>query len=230
MNETLKEIYSSPFFAITISIIAYAVGYWLNRKTKSPIANPLLIAIILVIVLLKVLGIPLEYYNVGGDFISLFLAPATAALAVSIYSQKEILKKNLLPILAGSAVGSAVSMTSVWALCKAFRLDERLTASLLPKSVTTPIAMELSRQAGGVIPVTVAAVVLTGILGAVFAPLLIRIFRVKSPVAAGVAIGTCSHALGTSKAVQLGEIEGAMSGIAIGVSGCITVLFSMFLH
>ena len=160
----------------------------------------------------------------------MFLAPATACLAVSIYSQRNLLKKNLFPVLAGSAAGSAASMGCVWLLCRLFRVEDSFTASLLPKSVTTPIAMGVAEQLGGVVPVTVAAVIFTGILGAVLAPALIRLFRVKDPVAAGLAIGACSHAVGTSKALELGEAEGAMSSIAIGVCGLMTVLFSMFLH
>lgn len=225
----MEAVFSSPLFGIVLCIFTYTAGVWLNRKTRSPLANPLLIAIILVILILKLFQIPLEDFQKGGSFINLFLAPATASLALTIYRQFDILKKNLLPIISGCAVGSAVSMTSVLLLCKAFHLDEALTYALVPKSVTTPIAMEIAAQHGGVVPVTVAAVILTGIIGAMAAPLLIKRFRVKDPISAGIAIGSCSHALGTSKALQLGEIEGAMSGIAIGVSGILTVLFSMIL-
>lgn len=228
MNEFLQEIYSSPFFAICLSVLAYAVGYWLNRKTGLPLLNPLLIAIILVVLVIQVLHIPMESYNQGGDIISMFLAPATAVLAVSIYRQLDILKKNIVPVVAGAVVGSLVSMGSVTLLCRLFRLEEKITASLLPKSVTTPIAMGISEQHGGIVSVTVAAVVVTGIVGAMLAPALIKLFRVKNPVAAGVAIGTASHALGTSKAIEIGEIEGAMSGIAIGAAGLCTVIFAMF--
>ena len=140
-----------------------------------------------------------------------------------------MLKKNLIPILAGTFTGSVASIASVLVLCRLFGLSDELTASLIPKSVTTPIAMEISKQQGGIVPITVAAVIVTGIFGAVLAPIFIRIFRVKNPVEAGIAIGTCSHALGTSKALELGEVEGAMSGIAIGVAGIITVILTMFL-
>lgn len=225
----MKELFASPFFGITLCIITYEFGVWIQTKLKTPIANPLLIAIILVICVLKLFRIPLEDFNQGGDVISMFLAPATASLAISIYSQFDRLKKNLLPILAGSAVGSAVSMGSVYGMCKLFRLDEALTISMLPKSVTTPIAMELTAQNGGIVPVTVAAVVVTGIIGAILAPFLLKIFKIDHPIAAGVAIGTASHALGTTKAVEIGEVEGAMSGIAIGTAGLMTVLFSMLI-
>ena len=221
----MEAVTSSPLFGIVLSILAYAVGVWLNRKAKTPLVNPLLVAIILVALVLLAFHIPLEHYQAGGDFIALFLAPATASLALSVYRQREILKKNLFPVLLGCAAGSLTSMLSVYGLCRAFRLDEKLTASMLPKSVTTPIAMEISRQHGGIVP----AVIITGILGSMLAPLLIKAFRVKNPVAAGVAIGTASHAVGTSKAVEIGETEGAMSGIAIGISGVFTVLLAMLL-
>lgn len=225
----MTEWLSSPLFGVTLSILAYSAGYWLQKKLRSPAANPLLIAIILVIAFLKLTGIPLEAYNQGGDFIAMFLAPATACLAISIYRQLPILKKNLIPILAGSVAGAAASMGSVALLCRLFRLDEQMTASLLPKSVTTPIAMGIAQQHGGIVPITVAAVVLTGIFGAMLSPVLIRLFRITNPIAAGLAIGACSHAVGTSKAIELGEIEGAMSGIAIGTVGLTTVVFAMLL-
>lgn len=160
--------------------------------------------------------------------IDLFLAPATACLAVSIYTKMQILKENWLPILVGCAAGSAASMASVYGLCHLFGLDKAVTYSLIPKSVTTPIAVSISQENGGIIPITVVAVLFTGILGSIFAPLFIRIFRIKDSMTAGISIGACSHAVGTSKAVELGETEGAMSGLAIGICGIITVLFSMF--
>ncbi len=225
----MSEIFSSPLFGIVLCIFSFEVGLWFNRKTHSPLANPLLIAIIICIGVLQAFSIPLESFQMGGKIISMFLAPATAALAISVYSQLEVLKKNFLPILAGTLTGSITSITSVIVLCRLFGLSDELTASLIPKSVTTPIAMEISKQQGGIVPITVAAVIITGIFGAILAPILIKIFHVKNPVEAGIAIGTCSHALGTSKALEIGEIEGAMSGIAIGVAGIITVILAMFL-
>lgn len=229
----MSEITASPYFGIIISIFAFELGIVINKKLKTPIANPLLIAILLIIAVLQVCRIPIENYNMGGEIITMFLAPATAALGISIYSQLEILKKNWLPIVigtaVGAAVGAAVSMLSVFILCKLFKLDETLTASLLPKSVTTPIAIEVSSQLGGLIPVTVAAVIITGIAGAILAPVMIKVFRIKEPIAAGVAIGACSHAMGTTKALELGQIQGAMSGISIGITGVMTVIYALFL-
>lgn len=225
----MDAIWNSSLFGIVLSVFAYQAGVWLNRKTRSPLCNPLLIAAALVIAVLQVFDIPLAAYQQGGQAIGLMLAPATAALALSMYRQIRQLQKHLLPVLAGCFVGSCASVASVVLLCRLFRLDEKLAASLLPKSVTTPIAMELSAQAGGVPAVTVAAVIFTGILGAILSPLLIRVFRVGHPVARGVAIGTSSHAIGTTKALELGELEGAMSGVSIGVAGISTVLIFLIL-
>ena len=225
----IQVLTSSPLFGVCLTILAYEVGCILNRKLKTPVANPLLIAVVLIIALLKLLGVSFDTYNQGGSIITLFLAPPTASLAVNIYAQLEQLKKRLLPVLAGALVGSVCSVGSILLLSHLFGLDESLTASLIPKSVTTPIAMSVSQQLGGIVPVTVAAVVVTGIVGAVFAPTFIRLFRVKDPVAAGLAIGVSSHALGTTKALEIGEVEGAMSGIAIGIAGLITVILAQFL-
>ena len=225
----MRELLASPYFGIFLSIAAYALGCGLNRKFRTPLCNPLLIAIVLVVGVLLIFRIPYEAYNAGGEIISLFLAPATACLAVGIYAKLAVLKQYWLPILVGAVAGSASSMLSVYALCNLLGLDEQLTVSLIPKSVTTPIAVGIVESAGGLTPITVVAVIVTGILGAILAPTMIRLFRISDSVAAGLAIGACSHAVGTSKAVELGEVEGAMSGLAIGVCGVVTVVLSLFL-
>lgn len=225
----MENLWNSPLFGIVLSICAYQAGVWANKKTGSPLCNPLLIAVALIVAALKLFDIPLAAYQQGGRIIGVMLAPATAALALSMYRQIRQLRRHLLPVVAGCFAGSCASVASVFGLCRLFRLDEELTASLLPKSVTTPIAMELSAQAGGIPAVTVAAVIFTGILGAILAPLLVRLFRVEDPVCRGVAIGTSSHAIGTAKALELGELEGAMSGVSIGVAGISTVLIFLFL-
>ena len=225
----MAELFASPFFGIALSILAFLIGVEIRKRTGLELCNPLLIAIVLVSALLLVCRIPYEDYNQGGAVINMFLAPATACLAVSIYTRIQLLKENWLPILVGCAAGAITSMGSIYGLCRLFRLDEAVTASLLPKSVTTPIAIEVAGSLGGIQAIAVVAVIFTGILGSIFAPLLIKLFRVKDPVAAGLAIGACSHAVGTSKALELGETEGAMSGLAIGVCGMITVIVSLFL-
>ena len=212
----MHELFLSPFFGIGLSIAAFWVGTWIRK-------NPLVLAIVIVSGVLLIFKIPYEEYNEGGALINMFLAPATACLAVSIYTRAELLKKNWLPIVVGASCGSLASMGSVLLMCKLFGMDEAMTVSLIPKSVTTPIAVSVAEGHGGMVPITVVAVIFTGILGS------IRLFRVNDPMIAGISIGACSHAVGTSKAIELGETEGAMSGLAIGVCGILTVLFSMIL-
>ena len=224
--QNLNEVLYSPYFGVVLSIFMYQVGIIISRKIQNPIANPLLIAVILIIAFLKLFDIPMEAFNKGGDLINLFLAPATAALAVPIYKNLQILKANLKPILAGTIVGSFASMAVVFGLCKLFGLDHTLTASLLSKSVTTPIAMGVTEQLGGIVPIGIAAVIFTGITGSIIAPFMVKLFRVEDPVAQGVGIGTCSHAVGTTRAIAMGELQGAMSGIAMGLAGFFTVLWA----
>lgn len=225
----MSALFESNFFGIALSIFAFWIGVRINRKTGLVFCNPLIIAIVLISAVLLIFRIPYEAYNNGGAVINMFLAPATACLAVSIYTKIQILKENWLPILVGCSVGSVTSMACVYGMGRLFGLDEEMTYALIPKSVTTPIAVSIAQSHGGLVPVTVIAVIFTGILGSMFAPFLIRLFRVKNPMTAGLAIGACSHAVGTSKAIEIGETEGAMSGLAIGICGIFTVLFSLLI-
>ena len=225
----MAELFDSPFFGVTLSILTFWIGVRIQKKTGLVVCNPLLIAVVLAAGVLLLFRIPYESYNQGGELINLFLSPATACLAVAIYGKLQLLKEHWLPILVGCTVGSAASMGSILLLCRLFGLDEAMTVSLLPKSVTTPIALSVSQAHGGIGSITVVAVLITGIFGSIAAPLLIKLFRVRDPMAAGLAIGACSHAVGTSRALELGETEGAMSGLAIGVCGIVTVVFSLFL-
>ncbi len=225
----MNEVFSSPFFGIAISIITFWIGERLQKKTGNPICSPLIISMILIICILLLFDIPYEAYNAGGQIINMFLAPATACLAVSIYTKIQLLKENWLPIVIGCACGSLASMGSVYLMCRLWGLDDKITYALIPKSVTTPIAVSISQQFSGVIPVTVIAVIITGTLGSILAPFFIRFFHVTDAMTAGISIGACSHAVGTSRAIEIGETEGAMSGLAIGICGIMTVLFSLFL-
>ncbi len=229
LSTILYELTASPIFGIAITCLTYALGLWISGKAKTPLVNPLLISVVLIIIFLLAFGIPYDHYQEGGKAIELFLVPITAVLAVKVYEQFELLKKNWLPVLVGAAVGSAVSIVCVVVFSKLCALDEALTVSLLPKSVTLAIAMPLVEQYGGVPPITGVALFIAGMMGALFAPYMIRLFRIKNPVESGLAIGTASHALGTSKALELGDVEGAISSCAIGVAGLFTVLWMLFL-
>lgn len=222
----MKEILSSPLFGVLISLIAFEIGLFVNRKTKKSFLNPLLIAIGIVIIVLKTFDISLEDYKKAGQIISFLLAPSTVVLAVPLYKNFTVLKKNALPIIVGIFIGSVVSVTSVILLSKAFRLDAVLSLSLVPKSVTTPIGIEISKQLGGVPELTVATIIITGITGAIMSQVVFSALRIKDKVAMGIAIGTSSHAVGTAKAIEMGEVEGGMSGLSIGVAGLITVIIA----
>ncbi|GAB6167602.1 LrgB family protein [Clostridium carnis] len=213
-------------FGIILSLLAFELGLFIFRKTKFPLFNPLLIAIIFTIAFLVVFNIDFEKYNNGAQFINIFLGPATVVLAVPLYKQIQLLKDNFLPIVAGIFIGSTVGILSVIVLCLTFGLENVLTISLLSKSVTTPIGIEITNQLGGLAPVTVLAIILSGILGAVIGPSICNIFKIKNEVAIGIAIGAASHAVGTSKALELGETQGAMSSLSIGITGLITVFLA----
>lgn len=212
-----------PLFGILLSLVAFQIGTLLYKKTHFSIFNPLLVASVLVMIFLLYFGINYKTYNLGGNYISFFLGPATVVLAVPLYKKILLLKSNSLSILAGIITGCIAGISSILALSSLFGLDDTISRSLAPKSVTTPIGIEISKQIGGLPAVTVAAIVFTGILGAILGPFVCHCFRIKDKVAVGVAIGTASHALGTTRAMELGETEGAMSGLAIGIAGLITV-------
>lgn len=220
----MSTLLNTPVFGILLSVVAFEAGIIVSRKTENPLLNPLLVAIILVILFLMGFGIPKEQYDSGGSFILFFLGPATVVLAVPLYKQIELLKKDLVPILLGILVGSTTSIMSVILLSKLFSVDLSIAVSMLPKSVTTAIGMEISKEIGGIVSLSVAVIVLTGITGAVIGPGLLKLFRITDEVAQGIAIGTASHAVGTSKAMELGETQGAMSGLSIGIAGIATVL------
>lgn len=220
----MREILSSPLFGITLSIVAFKVGLYCNQKVKHPLANPLIIALIIIVGTLKLFGIPHEYFEKGSSIILLFLAPVTAVLALTVYRQRAVLLSTFLPVFVGTLVGSAAAMGSVVLLSRWMGLPEAVTAALIPKSVTTPVAIALTEQMGGIPALTIASTIISGLTGNLFAPLLIKLFAIKDPVAQGVAIGCSSHALGTSKAMEIGQAQGAMSSISISLSAIWTVL------
>ncbi len=220
----MRELLEMPAFQVLISILAYETGLFIYRKTKISLFNPLLIGILLVMGFIMKAGISLDTYNKGGNLISFFLGPATVILAVPLYKQLDSLKKEFIPIMAGVLTGCITTVFSVRFLSARMGLSKELQESLIPKSITTPIGIELSKQLGGIPAVTVAAILITGIFGAVIGPGVCKLLRITDKTATGIAIGTSSHAVGTTKAVELGEKEGAMSGLAIGVAGLFTVL------
>lgn len=220
----MNAIINSPLFGILLSLVAFEIGVTISKKFKYSFLNPLLIANILIVGFLLTTGISLESYNVGGDYISVMLSPATVVLAVPLYRQISKLKQFWKPILAGIFAGSLTSLACVIVVSKLVGLSDTLMLSLLPKSITIPMGSVVSAQIGGIPPVTIIAITITGITGAVAAPAVCRFCRIKNKVAQGIAIGTASHALGTTRAMEMGEIQGAMSSLSIGVAGLFTAI------
>lgn len=225
----MESLIASPLFGITLSLLAFEAGSIVFKKTKSPFFNPLLVGTSLVIFILLYFKIDIENYNKGAGFISFFLGPATVVLAVPLYNQMKLLKSNSVAIITGILVGSVASIISVVLFSRLLGIDELLLLSLIPKSITTPIGIELSKQIGGLPSLTVISIVIAGNTGYIAAPYICSLFRIKNPVAKGIAIGTSAHALGTTKAIEMGEVEGAMGGLAIGIAGIVTVLITPLL-
>lgn len=223
MKEFLTD---SVFFGALISLAGYELGLLLKKRFKMAIFNPLLIASISVIGVLLALQVDYESYNKGGQYISYLLTPATVCLAVPLYQQLELLKKNLRAVGAGIFAGVAASVLGVFLLSKGFGLTHEQYVTLLPKSITTAIGMGVSEELGGIVTITVAVIVITGVLGNVIAELVYKVFRIQEPIAKGLALGTASHAIGTAKAMELGVIEGAMSSLAIAVAGLLTAVLA----
>ena len=209
---------------IALTFLAYGAGAWIQKKTHWALANPLLIGIILVIGVVLSGAVSLESYDQNTQLINMILGPATMCLGIVVYRQKELLKKHWKAILIGTFVGCVTSIVSVIVMSKFLGVEDVLMVSLIPKSVTTPIAMDVSETLQGIVPITVAVVIITGILGSVFGETIIKLLKSKNAIANGVAYGTAAHALGSAKAVESGEVEGAMASIALIASSMITVL------
>ncbi|MCI5872046.1 MAG: LrgB family protein [Clostridiales bacterium] len=221
MSEFIQH---SLFFGMVVSVLAYEFGVFLKKKLNWAICNPLLISIVAVILILLLFDIPYETYNEGARYLSYLLTPATVCLAIPLYEQVELLKKHSWAILAGLLSGVLTSVLCVFVMALFFKLDHAEYVTLLPKSITTAIGMGVSEELGGYVTITVAVIIVTGILGNMIAETVCRIFRIEEPVAKGIAIGSASHAIGTTKAMEMGEIEGAMSSLSIAVAGLLTVL------
>lgn len=220
----MKELLTnSAFFGAFVSLGAYEIGVWIKKKSGWAICNPLLIAILLIIGVLLAMHIPYDVYEEGAQYISYLLTPATVCLAVPLYEQVELLRQHKKAIAAGLIAGMLTSLLSILLLAAIFKLNHEEYVTLLPKSITTAIGMGVSEELGGLVTVTVAVIIMTGVVGNIVAESVCRLFRLEEPVAKGIAIGSASHAIGTAKAMEMGEVEGAMSSLSIAVTGLITV-------
>ena len=215
---------NSVFFGAVLSFLAYEIGLLLKKRFKLAVLNPLLIGILCVMGALAVLRIDYDQYNEGAQYISYLLTPATVCLAVPLYEQLTLLKDNLKAVAAGIFSGTLASLGSVYLLSRLFGLNHEQYVTLLPKSITTAIGMGVSQELGGIVTITVAVIIITGILGNVIAEGVCKVFRIHEPIAKGLALGTASHAIGTAKAMEMGPVVGAMSSLSIAVAGLLTVI------
>lgn len=221
----MKEaILNSTFFGVLLCLVAFEIGLIAKKRFKMAIFNPLLIANIIVILTLFFLNIPYEKFNASAQHISFFLTPLTVCLAVPLYEQLNLLKNNSLAITIGISAGVFAGLISIYLLSLIFHLDHQFYVTMLPKSVTAPIGIGISDQHGGIVTITIAAIMLTGIIGNVFGDILLRIFRIKKSVAKGIALGCAAHAMGTAKAIELGDVEGAMASLAMAITGLMSVI------
>ena len=223
MNDFFIE---SMFAGVTLSLVAYLIGTLLKKKFKLGIFNPLLISIVVSIVVLVVGKVDYYTYNEGAKYLSWLLTPATVCLAIPLYEQWGLLLKNFKAVMLGLVAGTITSLTTVLALALICGLSHEEYVTLLPKSITTAIGMGVSEELGGYVTITVAVIIITGVLGNIFGELICKIFKIDEPISRGLAFGASSHAIGTAKALEIGEVEGAMSSLAIAVSGILTVALS----
>lgn len=219
----------SGYWALLLTVAAYQLGLFLNKKTKSAIFHPIVVASVVIVPVLLLAGIPNETYQAGMKSISWLLTPCTVCLGISLYTQLQKLKKHIWAILAGVLAGTVTSLLFVWGMCALFGLDQAMTVTLLPKSVTTAMAQPLAEGAGGYAALTTAAVVLTGVLGSVIGPGLCKLFHLKNPISRGVALGTASHVVGTTKAAEMSELTGAVSSLSLVIAGILTAIAFSFL-
>ncbi|WP_026493055.1 LrgB family protein [Butyrivibrio sp. XPD2002] len=217
---------NSLFAGVTLSLVSYMIGVSLKKKFKLGIFNPLLIAIILSCGTLVIGKVDYEVYNEGAKYLSYLLTPATVCLAIPLYEQFELLKKNYKAVLLGLLAGTVTSLATVLVLSVLCGLSHEEYVTLLPKSITTAIGMGVSEELGGYVTITVAVIIITGVLGNMFGEFICKAAHIEEPIAKGLAFGASSHAIGTAKAIEIGDVEGAMSGLAIAVSGIFTVLLA----
>lgn len=223
MNDFFRE---SMFAGVTLSLVAYLIGTLLKKKFKLGIFNPLLISIVVSIAVLVVGKVDYDTYNEGAKYLSWLLTPATVCLAIPLYEQWGLLLKNFKAVMLGLVAGTITSLTTVLVLALICGLSHEEYVTLLPKSITTAIGMGVSEELGGYVTITVAVIIITGVLGNIFGELICKIFKINEPISKGLAFGASSHAIGTAKALEIGEVEGAMSSLAIAVSGILTVTLS----
>ena len=225
----LEFLSGSTYFAVTLALVVYAFTDALQKRVKSPLLNPLVVSSAVVIIVLLVLDIPNEDFQAGCPVLNYLLTPATICLSISFYEKFQALKHYLPAVIAGVLAGIVCSLGSVYILCSLCGLDRVITLSLLPKSITTAMGAPLSAEIGGVAAITTAVIAVTGILGNIIGPGLCKLLRLRNPIAQGVAFGTASHVMGTSKAIEMSDLAGAVSSLSLTLAGLLTTVLMSFM-
>lgn len=220
MNFLRESLYAG----FVISLLAYLAGMWLKKKFKWAILNPLLVSIVIIIAILVVLRIDYATYQHSAGYISYLLTPATVCLAIPLYKQLNLLKQNMVAVTTAIVTGVLTSAATIYVMCRLLGLGHQYYVTILPKSITTAIAMGVSEEAGGIVIMTVVCIIITGIFGNIISETVFKILRITQPIAKGLALGTSAHAIGTARALEMGEVEGAMSSLSIAVAGLLTVI------
>ena len=223
MDELFRN---SAYFGVAVSIGTYGIGYFLKKKFKWAFLNPLLISVVVTIIVLVAGNIEYETYKQGASFLNYLLTPATVCLAIPLYEQFELLKKHWKAVLASILSGTLTSLLCIFVMSLLWGLNHSMYVTLLPKSITTAMGIGVSEELNGYVTITVAVIMVTGILGNIIGELVIKIFRIRESVSKGVALGTASHAIGTSKAMEIGDVEGARGSLSIAVAGILTVILA----
>ena len=228
----MNEFFANAAFAgVSVSLISYMIGVYLKKKLNVGLFNPLLISIAVTIIFLVLAHIDYDAYNEGARYLSWLLTPATVCLAIPLYEEFELLKSNVRAVMCGIISGVLTSLITILVLALFFGLTHEEYVTLLPKSITTAIGMGVSEELGGYVTITVAVIIITGVIGNILAEFICKIFRIEEPIAKGIAIGSAAHAIGTAKAMEIGEVEGPMSSLSIAVAGILTVVgASVFAH
>lgn len=220
----MKEFISTPLFGIALTILIFSLAQYISKITKNPLFNPIALSIVAIIYILKSANIDYKTYNFGAKQITFFIGPATVALAIGLYKKIKLLAENFIAIILGILVGSFTGLVSVILLSKAFEIEDIIILSMIPKSTTSAIAMDIATSIGGTAALAITFVTATGILGNIIGPSIFKLFKINNKIAQGISMGTASHVVGTAKAIELGEVEGGMSSLAIGIAGLTTVL------
>lgn len=218
------QIFNSPLFGIFMTIITFVIGYEIQTKCNLKFLSPMITSAVLIIAFLVIFKVPYLSYKNGADILTFFVAPATVVLAVPLYKNLTIIKKYFFPIVLGCLIGISIGIVTGIVLCNIFGINKEIIISMLPKSVTSAIGFEISQKIGAIMEITMVFIVFCGIIGYACADLIFKVFKIDNEIARGVALGSCSHVLGTAKAIELGEVEGSVSTVSISISGIIAVV------